>query len=95
MHIDAMKELDMLPLNGMVICEEVKIEGSTIVLPDNSGLKTGFSMLRVIKKAKDCKEVQIGDLIILMSLPKRFGKFSVADEDYFMSKEEEIGVILR
>lgn len=79
----------------MVICTPQEFEKSPLVLPDGSGIKTGFSMLTVKYKADDCKKTEIGDMIVLHPLPKKMGHFDIGKTKYIMASEDEIALILR
>jgi co-chaperonin GroES (HSP10) len=90
------KNATLQPVNGYILVEKKvdKDKDSGLVLPETAQEKAGIMELRVIAVSADEQDIQIGDIVKMMSVTK-IGVFKYKDEEVMMVSRAEVGCIVR
>ena len=81
------------PLKDFVVMEVINRETSKIVLPENYDKLKMISRFVIKFIGPECVEVEIGDGVVVA--PEAIVKFQHNGQDYFMTREENVGAVLR
>ena len=84
---------NVLPLKDFVVMELKNRETAKIILPENYDKMKFISRFVIKYVGPDCIEVKLGDGVVVA--PEAIVKFQHNQQDYFLTREENIGAVLR
>jgi len=83
----------IIPIKDFVVMEYINKETNRIVLPENYDKLKMISRFVIKFIGPECVDAQIGDGVIVA--PEAIIKFQHEGQDYFLTREDNIGAVLR
>jgi len=83
----------IMPIRNFVVMELINRETCKIVLPENYDKLKMISRFVIKFIGPKCVEAKIGDGVVVA--PEAIVKFQHNGQDYFLTREDNIGAVLR
>lgn len=84
---------EIIPTKDFIVMQVKHKDTGKIILPDNYDQAKLTSQFEIVYKGPTCKDVKVGDGVVVA--PEAIIKFPFNGQDYFLSREENVGAVLR
>lgn len=84
---------EIIPTKDFIVMQLKHDVTSKIILPDEYDKMQMVSRFTIMKAGPQCKEIKVGDGVVVA--PEAVVKFQFNGQDYFLSREENVGAVIR